>query len=229
MPAPAAVSTAAGVPRHRRHDDWDAGRRWPSLLLIAALHVGGVLGLMQIQSVREAVHEVAPIMVGLITVPPEPLPPKIEPPPPKPSPVKPKPSPQPQMIVADTPAPAPLSAPPPEPAPVEEPPPPPPSAPAPPAPVIPPNFLAAYLDNPPPTYPSTSKRMGETGTVLLRVVVSAEGRAESVEIERSSGSSRLDRAALDAVRKWKFVPAKQGDSAVRAEVLVPINFDLSPS
>ncbi|TDU30994.1 outer membrane transport energization protein TonB [Panacagrimonas perspica] len=198
------------------------------MALIVALHVGVLFGLMQIESVREAVVEVAPIMVGLITLPPPETPkPKIEPPPPKPEPVKPKP--KPQMIVAETATPSEMGAPMPEPVIPEPPPPPPPAPPAPPAPITPPNFVAAYLDNPPPVYPSASKRLGETGTVLLRVLVDEHGQSKSIEVQSSSGYSRLDRAALDAVRKWKFVPAKQGDRAISAAVLVPLTFELKTS
>ena len=227
MPPP--IPPAAGSGRARRGGDhWDRGRNWPALAFIVALHVVALWGLMQIQSVRDAVQEMAPIMVGLITLPPpEPPKRKIEPPPPKPAPVKPKP--KPQMIVTEAPAPTEMVAPPPEPVIEEPPPPPPPAPPAPPAPIIPPNFVAAYLDNPAPTYPATSKRLGETGTVILRVLVNPQGRADSVQVERSSSYSRLDRAALDAVRQWKFVPAKQGDQAVAAWVLVPLNFELKTS
>lgn len=211
----------------RRHD-WDQRRSWPALGLILGLHAGALWALLQIESVREAVAEMAPIMVGLITLPPpEPPKPKIEPPPPRPSPVKPKP--KPQMIAAETPAPSEIVAPPPDPAPIIEPPPPMPAEPAVVAPIIPPNFVAAYLDNPAPAYPASSKRMGETGLVMLRVLVNPQGRPASIEIDRSSGYSRLDRAALDAVRKWKFVPAKQGDQSVSAWVLVPLNFELKTS
>lgn len=226
---PLASPAAASALRHARHEaDWDQSRRWPALGLILALHVGVLWGLMQMESVRKAVEEVAPIMVGLISIqPPEPPKPKVEPPPPKPKAIKPKPLPQ--MIVAQTPAPAVMVAPPPEPVPVEEPPPPPPAPPAPPAPIIPPNFVAAYLDNPAPAYPIASKRMGESGKVMLRVLVNPEGRAETVDVQTSSGYARLDRAAVEAVRKWKFVPAKQGDRSLAAWVLVPLNFELKTS
>lgn len=214
-----------------RQHDWSRGGGGPSALaLIVALHAGVLWGLMQIESVRTAVQEAVPIMVGLVTLPPkEPPKPVIEPPPPpKPRPVKPKP--KPQMIAAQTEAPAPISAPIPEPEPVIEAPPPPPApaAPAPaPEPIIPPNFVAAYLDNPAPTYPASSKRLGEAGTVLLRVTVDENGRPESVKVATSSGFERLDRAAVDAVRRWKFVPARQGDRPVKAAVLVPLEFQLS--
>ena len=98
--------------------------------------------------------------------------------------------------------------------------------PAPQAANTPPSFNAAYLDNPSPLYPAIAKRAGEQGKVVLRVRVDASGRAESVEIQASSGSPRLDQAALETVKRWRFVPARQGDQAVVASVLVPITFSL---
>jgi protein TonB len=92
--------------------------------------------------------------------------------------------------------------------------------------VIPPSFNAAYLNNPPPAYPSVSRRMGQQGKVMLRVLVNASGTTDKVEIRSSSGFERLDDAALDAVRHWRFVPARQGDRPVAAWVLVPIIFTL---
>ena len=91
---------------------------------------------------------------------------------------------------------------------------------------IPPRFDAAYLQNPPPAYPSLARRMGEQGRALLRVLVSAEGAAEKVELKASSDSTRLDHSALDTVARWRFVPARQGELPVSAWVLVPISFSL---
>jgi protein TonB len=71
-----------------------------------------------------------------------------------------------------------------------------------------------------------SRRIGEHGRVLLRVVVRPDGTPESVELRQSSGSPRLDEAALDAVRKWRFVPARRGDVPITAAVIVPIVFAL---
>jgi protein TonB len=93
-------------------------------------------------------------------------------------------------------------------------------------PVTPPRFDAAYLDNPAPTYPVLSKRRGEQGRVLLRVLVAADGTAERVELAKSSGAERLDHAALETVRRWRFVPAKAGAAPVAAWVYVPIAFTL---
>ena len=87
-------------------------------------------------------------------------------------------------------------------------------------------FDADYLQNPAPVYPSLSRRMGEEGRVLLRAYVLPSGHPESVELRQSSGSARLDEAALAAVRKWRFVPARRGGEAVAAWVLVPITFRL---
>lgn len=93
-----------------------------------------------------------------------------------------------------------------------------------PPPLVPPVFNAAYLENPPPQYPSMSRRLGEKGRVLLRVFVSAAGHAGQIEIKTSSGFERLDSAAREAVAGWRFVPARRGDEEVAAWVLVPVSF-----
>lgn len=98
------------------------------------------------------------------------------------------------------------------------------AAPAPPAPVTPPDFSAAQLDNPAPRIPPISRRKREEGTVVLRVLVSVDGQAETVELERTSGFERLDKAAAETVARWKFVPARQAGREVSAWVLVPISF-----
>lgn len=90
----------------------------------------------------------------------------------------------------------------------------------------PPRFDAAYLSNPPPEYPRLARQLGEQGRVVLRVRVSAEGRAETVELYATSGHARLDDAARTAVSGWRFVPARSGEDPVAAWVLVPIAFNL---
>ncbi len=90
-----------------------------------------------------------------------------------------------------------------------------------------PRFDAAYLDNPAPSYPPLSRRAGEQGRVLLRVHVTADGLADDVQVRESSGFARLDTAAQETVRRWRFVPARQGDRQVAAWVIVPINFALA--
>lgn len=102
--------------------------------------------------------------------------------------------------------------------------------PAPPAPAAPAvtqaRFDADYLRNPAPPYPPLSRRMGEEGKVMLRVLVSPQGTAEQVELRTSSGSERLDNAALNTVKNWKFVAARRGDTPTQSWVLVPIIFKL---
>ncbi|MDN5871713.1 MAG: energy transducer TonB [Nitrococcus sp.] len=95
------------------------------------------------------------------------------------------------------------------------------------APVTPPNVMAAYQNNPPPVYPLRSRSLGEEGQVLLRVHITADGSVDQIEVERSSGYERLDQAALEAVRDWRFAPARRGDEPVGAWVLVPIHFKMS--
>ena len=84
--------------------------------------------------------------------------------------------------------------------------------------------LLPYI--PPPPYPPLARRMGEEGKVVLRVAVTPQGSASEVQIHTSSGSTRLDESAQKTVRNWKFIPAKQGDTAVSSWVLVPIIFKL---
>jgi periplasmic protein TonB len=87
-------------------------------------------------------------------------------------------------------------------------------------------FNAGYLNNPPPVYPNISRMRGETGKVLLRVEVNREGRANKVELHRSSGSQKLDEAAIRVVNTWNFVPAKVDGVAITSTVIVPIDFQL---
>lgn len=94
------------------------------------------------------------------------------------------------------------------------------------APPTPASFSAAYLRNPAPRYPVAARRAGEQGTVTLKVLVGSDGLPQRVEVEKTSGSSRLDTAALDAVRRWRFVPARRGSNAIESWVLVPVVFRL---
>ena len=98
---------------------------------------------------------------------------------------------------------------------------------APPAPVVPPSFNAAYLNNPSPPYPPRARKLGLQGTVMLRVVVSPAGHPEQINILTSSGVSLLDETAINTVRQWTFAPARQGDHAVAGVVNVPIRFVLN--
>ncbi|OHX20865.1 hypothetical protein BI344_13690 [Chromobacterium sphagni] len=82
----------------------------------------------------------------------------------------------------------------------------------------------AYLENPQPSYPERSRQLGEEGEVLLRVRVGANGQALMVTLARSSGFHRLDQTAMDAVARWRFVPARRGGTVVESELTVPVRF-----
>ena len=89
-----------------------------------------------------------------------------------------------------------------------------------------PRFDADYLLNPAPVYPALSRKLGEEGKVVLRVFVETTGRPSQIEIKTSSAWPRLDLAAQEAVWRWKFIPARRGEEATGAWVLVPIVFNL---
>lgn len=78
-----------------------------------------------------------------------------------------------------------------------------------------------------PTYPAAPRRLGIQGTTMLRVHVLADGRIGDVLVERSAGHPDLDQAATDAVRRWRFEPARRGDDAVAMWVLLPVEFRLT--
>ncbi|UUQ67385.1 energy transducer TonB [Pseudomonas fuscovaginae UPB0736] len=160
----------------------------------------------------------------------QPPPPVVEPPPPvvdelaaKPAPPKPKPKPKPVPKPEPKPVPKPVEPPPAPPQPAAPPAPPAPPAPAP---VTPASANAAYLKSPAPEYPSLAQRRGWEGTVVLRVQVLASGKPGEIQIQKSSGRQQLDDAALAAVKRWSFVPAKQGDVAQVGWVSVPIDFKI---
>jgi len=89
------------------------------------------------------------------------------------------------------------------------------------------SYKAAYLHNSYPAYPRMSRRRGEQGKVLLRVKVNQNGSAASVQLKKSSGFKRLDKAAREAVSKWRFIPAKKNGKTVSAWVNIPIVFKLN--
>ncbi len=172
---------------------------------------------------------------------------------PPPAPPPPQPRPQPQIAPAvrpavrqpvAPPAPQPLAIADPTPAPqapigvlTPQPPAPPISAPvalapaAPPAPPAPPRIVlpssdADYLANPRPAYPPLSKRLGEQGKVVVRVLIGTDGAAQKAEIRTSSGFDRLDQAALATVQRWRYVPGKRDGVPEAMWFNVPINFVL---
>jgi periplasmic protein TonB len=86
---------------------------------------------------------------------------------------------------------------------------------------------ASYRDTTQPEYPESARREGREGRVLLRVLIDDHGRTKTVEINTSSGSSILDRAAAEAIRRWSFHPARYGDQPVESWLRIPIEFRLA--
>lgn len=78
----------------------------------------------------------------------------------------------------------------------------------------------------PPVYPRIARESGWEGTVLVRVLVQTDGRPGSVRVRKSSGHAILDDAAIETVKKWRFIPAKDGNIPIRSVVEIPIHFAL---
>ena len=78
-----------------------------------------------------------------------------------------------------------------------------------------------------PSYPSLSRRKGEQGSVTLEVLVKADGSAGTVTVKTSSGFSRLDKAAVNAVRRWRFEPHKINGLATDHQYDIVVNFSLA--
>lgn len=92
--------------------------------------------------------------------------------------------------------------------------------------VTPPRTDASHLNNPVPRYPPVSRRLGEEGRVLLDVHIQPDGGVGEIRVRTSSGSNRLDQAALDAVKRWRYVPARRGDVAIAFWYVQPVVFAL---
>jgi len=232
-PGPLSPDPLASVLQEAPQPPW---RHAPMIAAVLAAHVGAGWALMQVDSVRQAMHEVAPLMIDMIAPPP---PPKPLPPPPPPPPAPPKriTPPKPAPIIAAPPAPSPapavFEAPPPpvEPPavvavnpPVEAPPP------APPAPAPQPKTVPAsavqYLVPPAPVYPRLSLRNRESGRVLLRLLIDDQGVPRQMSIQESSSYPRLDESAMAAAKSARFKPYTENGSAQPVWVLIPIVFDL---
>ena len=88
------------------------------------------------------------------------------------------------------------------------------------------DYKAAYLNNPRPAYPLLAIRQGAQGEVLLLVEVLPDGRAGRIELEKFSGHAMLDAAAMNAVRAWRFTPARKDGLLTTQTVRIPIHFNL---
>ena len=207
---------------------------------VVVLHMAGLWALHS-GLLKRATEWVIPVAVVSEVPPPPPSPPIKPPPPPPATPVRPslaptplalapEPLPQPTQTPASPPtiaATAPVNAPVLATAPVVTVP----SvvavpAPSPPAKVDLPTTVADYQAKSPPVYPAMSRRMGEQGRVVMRVLIGADGVPQQAEVLQSSGHGRLDRAASEAVMRWRYVPGKRGGVPETMWFQVPIEFKL---
>lgn len=196
------------------------------------------LWVLQTGLLRRAVEVIVPVEILSEIVTPQPEVRPAAPTPKPPEPVKPvtrklerapPPAPKPLAIADPRPAPnAPTGVLTPPPAPATAAPVSPEPAPAPPAPprVEPPTIDASYLQNPPPTYPPISRRLGEQGKIVVRVLIGADGIPQRAEIKRSSGFERLDRAAVEYVMRCRYSPGKVGGVPQAMAYDAPVNFVL---
>ncbi len=90
-----------------------------------------------------------------------------------------------------------------------------------------PSSQADYLNNAKPPYPPLSRRLGEQGQVLVRVLIGADGVAQKAEVKQSSGFERLDQAALSAAMRWRYLPGRRGGVPEAMWFTVPISFALN--
>ncbi|MET3131039.1 protein TonB [Oxalobacteraceae bacterium GrIS 1.11] len=84
-----------------------------------------------------------------------------------------------------------------------------------------------YIRAPQPVYPKSARRLGESGTVVLRILIGATGLPEQVTVQKSSGYASLDEAGRQAALRALFKPLTEDGKPVSAFVIVPLNFQLS--
>lgn len=213
--------------------------------LVLLTHVALGLAWWQLTPEQKDAGEAAPIVVSLIqpdapapaVVPPAEVPPTREPTPTPPLPTRtPRPTaPNPAPVVTSQAAgEAPVAA-----APVEPAPPAPAAQLAPAAPVVPAapppapapprevsESAVSYLVKPVLVFPRISRELGESGTVMLRVLVDEQGRPSEIQVARSSGFQRLDQQAVQAMRAARFKPHLEGGVPRPVWVRTPQTFHL---
>jgi periplasmic protein TonB len=199
---------------------------WYFLLLIVLIHLGGITYAVMASPTPTQKDIIEPSIQGVLVVP-EKVEKQVTPPPPKPKPKQkhrhkhkhkplPKAPPSERAVKTPEPEPIPVEEPVVEEKPVE---------PLPEA-VIPPNTDAHELNNPAPAYPAMSKKLKEEGIVLLKILVTKEGRVAEVSIKNSSGFKRLDDVAIKTIKRWKFNPATQAGVAIDYWYEIDFEFNL---
>ncbi len=207
-----------------------ARQRRAVIVMLLAVHALGVVGLLNASRLRDAVVEARPMFLSVVDAPAAATPPKPLPPPPTakaplPPPLTlplivpeaaPSPSPTPPVAQVSPPSPSAPTAPSDSPAP----------APAPSLPKTIPPSAVQYLVPPAPVYSRVSARMHESGRALVRVYIDEDGLPRNVQLAASTGFSRLDEAALAAVRNCRFKPYLENGVAVAGWAAIPIEFEL---
>lgn len=207
------------------------------VLGVAIAHVAGAWALLQVKEVRDLVAQAAPMVFNIVQTERPPEPPKPAPPPP-PTPRPLQKAPPPPALVAAAPSPAPASfvvpAPEPEPAPpapvVVQAPPAPPAPPPPPPPPPPPRTISAtevqVVKMPALVFPLASQRAREHGRVMVRFFIDEQGLPRQVQVNRSSGFTRLDETALSTIARAVFKPYTVNGQPLGVWAVIPIDFDL---
>ncbi|HWV12666.1 MAG TPA: energy transducer TonB [Sphingobium sp.] len=200
----------------------------PAVLLILLIHGVAIFGLLQARQHAQRVRETRLSVVNLLPPPPPPAADTPPPPPSAPQVVAPPPLvhvPTPPVPIATTPETPPVRAPVIpviSPAPVTAAP----SAPAAPSTVQGGDLATQMVSGKPPRYPIESRRKREQGTVLLSLTLGIDGAVESLTIAQSSGFPRLDSAARDAVKGWRWKPTIRDGQPVKVKGVVEIPFVL---
>jgi protein TonB len=215
----------AAPPRYGEGTSGQARRRRGVLAALLVVHGAAVVGLMNAGRLRDVVVDATrPVFVAVVDAPAPLAPPRQLPPPPSlrmPAPpplqiplIAPEPSPSPSPLVAQAilpPPPAPET----------------PAAPeAPAAPRVLPASAVQFLVAPAPAYSRTSARMRESGKALVRVFIDEQGMPRDVQLVASTGFSRLDDAAVTAVRNARFKPCLENGVPVAGWASIPIEFEL---
>lgn len=227
-PIPTSTPTPATASAPASRYGQSRSPNWPVIAFILAIHAVAIMAIMHVRHQVQRREEAHLAVVNL--TPPAPPPPAEDTPPPPPSkpqivapaPVVKLPAPAPQVATTPVPPPVAINAPA-----VNAPAPPAVfAAPSPPSTVQGGDLSAQMVSGKPPRYPIESRRKREQGTVVLALTVGTDGTVEAISIARSSGFSRLDDAARDAVRKWRWRPLMQQGQAVRVKGVVEIPFIL---
>jgi len=217
------------VIRSRYSEEPETGLNWPRVIgmaFVIGLHVAAFLLLLIPAVAPPAAEELEQkTIVTIVDAPP--------PPPPPPPPLKQPDTPPPPVKNLVPPKPT-QTPPPPEAPPIEIAQPRPTdvySPPSPPSPPSPQSDIGASVDISsknmnPPKYPPAAARAGITGTVILIIDVDANGNVTNVSVEKSSRNRDLDRAAMDAARKWRFNPGMSDGQRSAGRVRVPVDFKM---